>query len=207
MRRWYLAAFSLVVATTAWGGPPSGRVVRIERERVAADAAPLVCDIYESLRGLCIGRLPRNGELLTIVDEARLIAQVTISKVELDPSQRCDGLWSVAVEVLHGDLSQRSSDRIGVIDGVGDPRGLRKLEASEIGGSPSGNSEEVPILAIDRNGDRRPDVVVTKYPCDVNGHPAQSAPEHCLDVWSRRNTGTFARTSQTNLTACSAVRP
>ena len=196
MRRWSLVL--LLVGTAS--ANPSGRIVRIERERAANDAGPLVCDIYESLHGLCIGRAPKHGDVVTIVDDAQVLAEATIRKMDHD-GQSCDDLWSVTVELVHGNIAQQNHDRIGVVDGAGDARGLRKLEASEIGGSPSGNPEEMPILAIDRNNDRRADIVVTRYPCDGSGRPAANAPDHCLDVWSRRAQG-FVKTSQTNLTAC-----
>jgi hypothetical protein len=202
MRRWWWLAVFCV--GTAWGAP--GRIVRIERERAAPDAGPLICDVYESLHGLCIGRMPRAGELVTIVDEGQVLAQATIAKAEHDV-QRCDGLWNITVELVHGDVSQTSTDRIGVVDTSGDPRMLRKLQSSEIGGSPSGNPEETPILAIDRNGDRRGDIIVTRYPCDLAGRPSLGAPDHCLDVWTRRGPSAYVRTSQTNLTACANNRP
>jgi len=185
-----LIATVIVVGTTLplWAAPPPGKVVRVERRRSNADdVVPIVCEVKSDPSGFCIGQSPSIGDRGFVVDDTHVIAELKVAKVtSLNPS--CDMLWSVSFEVTSGDLaSVRSSKSIAIVSAKGDHRGARRVPEDRVT-SPSSNSNERVIVAIDRDKDAQIDLYVTAYQCDANGIAvspgSQNAVDNCVDVWS-----------------------
>ena len=197
-----LLLIASVVGSTmlAWAAPPPGKVVRVERRRSGADdVAPTVCEVKSDPSGFCIGKSPVVGDRGVVVDDTHVIAELRVAKIaSLNPS--CDMLWSVSFEVTSGDLSGvRSSKSIAILSAKGDHRAARRVPEDRVQ-SPSSNTNERVIVAVDRDKDAQIDLYVTAYQCDASGNAvapgSQSAVDNCVDVWShteklpRRNSHT-----------------
>ncbi|MEJ7602965.1 MAG: hypothetical protein WKG01_34070 [Kofleriaceae bacterium] len=197
-----LLAIASVVGTTmlASAAPPPGKVVRVERRRANADeAAPTVCEVKSDPSGFCIGKSPLVGDRGVVVDDTHVIAELKVAKIaSLNPS--CDMLWSVTFEITSGDLSSvRSSKSIAIVSAKGDHRSARRVPEDRVQ-SPSSNTNERVIVAVDRDKDAQVDLFVTAYQCDASGNAvaagSQHAVDNCVDVWShtekqpRRNSHT-----------------
>lgn len=208
MQRLVLLGCTLI-ATVASAEAPHGRVLKIERPRSSPVSAPLLCEIKSDLRGTCIGRTPRIGEVVMVVDESTVVAEVEIRK--FDPySTSCDVLWNITTEIRRGNIGPgRSSRAIGVADPAIQSERVHKLADSDVQSSaPSGNTEEKVMAAIDRDGDRQADIMLTTYKCDSNGTASLSGGDDCIDIWGRdvprdgSSTGKMRRTSQSRLGVC-----
>jgi hypothetical protein len=195
MRR--LVLFTPILAVAVASASPSGKVIRIERPRSSLKAPPLICTITPDLRGTCLGRQPKLGDMVHLVDESTTIAELEIRKFE-PVNTRCETVWKIVTEVKTGSVgSGRSIRAFGVVDPELTPHST-KLPESELGGIslPGGNPHEQVIVGIDRDGDHQADILITAYKCDG------SSTEDCLDVWSR-DRDKMRRTSQgTNIMTC-----
>lgn len=207
MRRLVVLLGCTLIATVASAEGPAGRVLKIERPRSSPVTAPLLCEIKADLRGTCIGRAPRLGETVVVVDDSTVVAEVEIKKLE-PYSTSCDVLWNITTEVRRGNVGGRSSRSIGVADPTLQGDRVHKMAETELQGAPSGNPDEKVMAAIDRDGDRQADIVLTAYKCDTNGAASSMGGDDCIDVWGRdiprdgSSTGKMKRTSQSRLGIC-----
>ncbi len=188
----------LLIAAVAAAGP-TGKVVRIERPRANPKSAPLLCEVKGDLRGTCIGRTPKIGEIVMIVDETSVVAEVEIRKFDAY-SSHCDVLWNITTDLRKGNVGTVSSHRV---IGVADPTlssSVRRVPESDVHGVTNSSDEKI-ITAIDRDGDSQPDIVLTAYRCDASGNASSTPTDDCIDIWSREQ-GKMKRTSQTRVAAC-----
>lgn len=192
-----LIGVALVLCSAAAAAGPSGRVVRVERSS-RSRAAPRVCEIHGQA-GNCIGEAPRSGQIVSVLDEHRVVADVQIVEVtRFSPS--CPTVWMVKTRVIRG--APADSDGIGVIDPSLDPSRARVIDRSHLPPSPSGSPDEEVWRAIDRDGDGDPDILITRLGCDPSGRTASGGAAYCVDVWARTG-ARMTRTAQVDLTQCS----
>jgi hypothetical protein len=188
------------VAAPRAKGKGKGRVVRVERARGSA-VTPRVCDVRADKAGTCIGTEPSIGELVTVLDENGVIAEVRITEAtpfSTGGTASCTSLWNIKSEVVRGDMSAIPLRTIGVVDPEIHPRKGRMLGRDQFPASPSGRNDEQVVVAVDRDGDREADIVLTQTACDSSsGLPGGS----CLDEWARVN-GHMVRVQQTNFAVC-----
>lgn len=194
-----IGAFALIGAARA-APRAKGKVIRIERARGSA-AIPRVCDVRGDTGGTCLGTQPVVGEIVTVLDENGVIAEVRIIEAtafSTGSTNNCQSLWSIKTESVKGDLASIPLRTIGVVDPEVDPRKGRMLPRDQFPPPPSGRSDEQVVVAIDRDGDRSSDIVLTQSQCDgASPVPGGS----CIDEWARVN-GRMVRVQQTNFATC-----
>ena len=202
-RAWPVAALLAIgaVALPAVGAPPParprGRVVRVERER-GSKVTPRICDVQADKNGNCFGEEPKLGDIITLLDENGVIGEARITEVTAFAlagrgGKGCDGLWSVKVDFLRGDLANMVSRTMGVIDPAINPRLGRMIPKDQLT-APSGRSDETPAVGFDRDGDRIADVILSQSTCDGSG-------SMCIEEWLRVD-GRMQRVHQVNFQSC-----
>lgn len=200
MRR--LAVLLVGVAATAAvaAARPRGKVVRVERSR-ASSAPPRVCEIHVDGAGVCFGSEPMVGDLVMVMDEAGVIAETKISEAKAfstGSNQVCNALWNVKSDLVRGDLTNVSSRNFGVVDAEIHAQKGRIFGKDQFPPSPSGDVNDVVMIAVDREGDRTPDIIVVQSNCDGAAPGSGGA---CLDAWARVK-GRMVRVQQTNFATC-----
>jgi hypothetical protein len=191
----------LAFTATAAGDPRSGKVVRVER-RLQKSGPIRVCEVKPNGSGMCFGDAPASGDLIEVVDEQQVFAEVRIGEVNAQ-SASCDSMWNIKGEVLRGDLTNSQWGRsIGVVDTRLDRRSARKIAEDHLPPPPSGRTDERVIGAIDRTGAGSIDIVLTQYGCDGNGTPNPQGNEQCFELWSRDQPAGWHRVRQMLLTPC-----
>jgi hypothetical protein len=175
---------------------PSGRVVRVERTGISR-IAPRLCDIHGDA-GNCVGDEPRPGQIVVVLDEHHVVAEVQILEAA-SFSASCAMLWTVKTRTLRG--STVEGDGIGVIDPGLDPSRAHLIERAHLPGSPSGSPDDEVWRAIDRDGDGAADILITRYNCDASGRSTSTSVTSCLDLWARTG-ARMTRTTQLNFAQC-----
>jgi len=179
---------------------PKGKVVRIERQRGTA-VTPRVCDVRADKAGTCLGPEPTIGELITVLDETGVIAEVRISEAtafSTGGNNACQSLWNIKTEVVRGDLTSIPMRTIGVVDPEVHPRKGRMMPKEQFPPPPSGRNDEQVVVAVDRDGDRTADIVLTQNACEGTGSVPGGS---CIDEWARVN-GRLVKVQQTNFATC-----
>ncbi len=175
---------------------PSGRVVRVERSG-GSRIPPRLCEIRGD-SGNCIGDEPRAGQIVAVLDEHRVVAEVQILEAtSFSPS--CPMLWTVKTRLLRG--APTDNDEIGVIDPSLDTARARLINRAQLPSSPSGLLDDEVWRAIDRDGDGAADILITRYGCDSSGRPTSAGSPLCIDLWARTG-ARMTRTTQLNLALC-----
>jgi len=186
---------ALVFWTAVAAAGPSGRVVRVERSGISR-VAPRLCAVHGEA-GNCVGDEPRVGQIVTVLDEHHVIAEVGI--VEVTGSLGCPMLWSVKTRAVRGVVVD--SEIFGIIDPGLDPNRARVLDRGHMPPSPSGAVDEDVWRAIDRDGDGAADILITRFGCDSAGRPVSGAPPYCVAIWTRTG-ARMTRTTQLNFAQC-----
>ncbi len=191
----------LACAASAGAEPRSGKVVRVER-RLQKSGPIRLCEIKANGGGQCFGDRPSDGDVIAVLDEQQVFAEIKIVHIEPMNAQ-CDSMWTVTGDVLRGDLSGSQWGRsIGVIDTRLDRRNARKLPEDRLPTAPSGRPEEKVIGAIDRTGSGAPDIDLTAFQCDSNGQASTQGNEQCFEIWSHDQPGGWHRVRQMLLSPC-----
>jgi len=192
-----VGAFALPAA----GAPRAkGKVIRVERQRGTA-VTPRVCDVRADKAGTCLGPEPQIGEVITVLDENGVIAEVRIVEAvafSTGGSNACQSLWNIKTEVVRGDLTTIPLRTIGVVDPEVHPRKGRMMPKEQFPLPPSGRSDEQVVVAVDRDGDRTADIVLTQNACDGTNAVQGGS---CIDEWARVN-GRLIKVQQTNFATC-----
>jgi len=175
-----IVGVALTLAATVAVAAANGRVVRIVRSGAGPGAAPRLCEIRGD-GGNCVGEEPKPGQMVTVLDERHVIAEVQIIEAN-SLLAGCRNLWSVKTRVVHGGAAD--SDGIGVIDPSINPSRARMLDKNRLPASPSGQPGEEVWRAIDRDGDGTADILITRYSCDASSRPVAGS-TYCIDVWER----------------------
>lgn len=187
------------VASAAVAAPrPHGKVVRVERQR-ASSAAPRICEVHVDGSGVCFGAQPMVGDLVMVMDENGVIAETKVSEAlafQTSSTMTCNALWNIKSDLVRGDLANVSSRNFGVVDPEIHPRKGHTLSKDLFPPSPSGDAADIVMIAVDRDGDRSADIIVTQSNCDNTG-----AGGTCLDAWTRQK-GRMVRVQQTNFATC-----
>lgn len=176
---------------------PGGRVVRVERSG-GSQIPPRLCEVHADT-GNCVGEQPRAGQIVAVLDEHHVAAEVQILEAtSFSPS--CPMLWTVKTRLLRG--TPGDSDGIGVIDPGLDLARAHLINRTQLPSSPSGMPDDEVWRAIDRDGDGAADILITRYGCDSAGRPAASAGStFCVDLWARTG-ARMTRTTQLNFALC-----
>ena len=184
------------MALTAWASP-RGRVVRVERSRSLSNVIPILCELRQDMSGMCVGGTPPQiGDVVLVVDETRMIAEVRITSAQR-LSQKCDTMWSVSGEIVRGDMAAAQRRKsIGLIDPTLDRRATRKVDEKTIP-SPSDDPQGSVGLGVDRDGDGTADLVLTQSRCQAQA----GGGNECIDLWTKREKG-MTRAWTTNLRNC-----
>ncbi len=181
---------------------PHGKVVRVERQR-AANSPPRVCEIHVDGAGVCFGAEPIVGDLVMVMDENGVVATTKVTEAKpfqtgSGSNQVCNALWNVKSELVRGDLTSVSSRNFGVVDAEIHPQKGRIFAKDQFPASPSGDANDVVMIAVDREGDRSADIIVVQSNCDGTSPGGSGA---CLDTWSRVKSR-MVRVQQTNFATC-----
>lgn len=199
-RLWCLVLVGALALPAIAAPRAKGRVVRVERSRSTA-AVPRICEVRTDHTGMCLGPRPAAGDMISVIDETGVVAQVRITEIETYPAgsttPSCDGLWGIKSELVRGDLSVIPIRGIGLLATDVHPRKARVMPSDQFPPPPSGRSDEKTLAAIDRDGDRDADVVVTQSTC---GGTSSAGP--CLDQYARMGGGRMVHVYQINLATC-----
>lgn len=186
----------VIWSATAVAGP-SGRVVRVERVGAGAPISPRLCEVRGDT-GTCIGDEPQPGQMVLVLDERHVVAEVQIVEAA-GVMASCANLWSVKTRAVRGVATD--AEGIGVIDPSVDPSRARVLDQHHLPPSPSGLPGDEVWRAIDRDGDGAADILITRYSCDAAGKPVAGGGASCINVWSRAG-AKLTRTTQLNFARC-----
>ena len=188
----------LVALTAIVAAAPHGKVVRIERPRASAAVAPILCNVKPDLKGMCVGGEPRRGDVVAVLDDQKVVAEVRILTAKT-PGAQCESLWNVSVELIRGDLQRaRHSQTFGVIDAGLDEKLAKPVHDKNALQLPNQDPTTQAFAGVDRDGNGSADIVLAF----VNCAGAQGMSWECFEVWSRRNQ-TLTRTFSGNLKGCS----
>ncbi len=191
-----------VAVSAASAAPrPHGKVVRVERQR-GSTAPPRVCEIHTDGGGVCFGSEPLVGDIVMVMDENGVVAETKISEAKPfqtgSGNQVCNALWNVKSELVRGDLASVSARNFGVVDAEIHPQKGRIFGKDQYPPSPSGDANDVVMIAVDREGDKKADIIVVQSNCDGANQGGGGA---CLDAWARVK-GRMIRVQQTNFATC-----
>lgn len=175
----------LAIATPAFAR--DGKVVRVERPFVKG--GPIrICEVSRDASGLCIGERAKIDDIIAVVDETQVLAEVRVVDVTSQGGSACDAIWKFRGELLRGDVSNVSWARaLGVIDSRLDRRSAHKLPEDKLPQAPA--TEEHVIGAVARGSGAEPDIELTQYTCDANAQPTQQGSDVCFRLWSREASG------------------
>lgn len=191
-----LVACSLGALALPAAAGPSGRVVRVERSG-GSRIPPRLCEVHGDA-GNCVGDEPRPGQIVAVLDERQVVAEVQILEAtSFSPS--CPMLWTVKTRLLRG--ATTDNDGIGVIDPSLDLARAHLINRTQLPSSPSGMPDDEVWRAIDRDGDGAADILITRYGCDASGRPASAGNAFCIDLWARTG-ARMTRTTQLNSALC-----
>lgn len=195
-----LACVILAVLSSTVAAAPEGRVVRIERQRIK-QTAPILCEVKENLTGTCVGGDPQRGDMIAVVDEKRLLAEVRIESAK--GSTNCPTVYEIKVELVRGALSRRSR-AIGFVDPATDVRAARYVSDEKEMTIPNADPDTKSFAGIDRNGDGSADIVLAFARCPGVASTAGSSGIECLEIWAKQpNAKQMTKTWHANLRNCS----
>lgn len=191
----------LVLPAAAARPRRAGEIVRLERPRITARVPIQICPVILPGKPMftCFGgRAPKAGARFTLLDRHGYRGSVRVVRsapVKPDPCH---------LESIH-DVTFERIDSAGPIAAVtggrrGDPMvavrapGLERMRSRVVIhpqiSSPGGKGQSV-WMAIDRDGDRAADLVVTAYDCS-RAHPpptlrlpGKRVRRYCIDYWVR----------------------
>lgn len=210
MRRKLSREVRLLGAAIAWGclfAPSAtarprraGEVVRLERPSIRAAMSIRICPVILPNRSqfTCFGgAAPKSGSEFTLLDLRgyRGKARVLRSRsVKPDPCH-LDEIHDVTFKHIDAPgtvgaiVGRRGGPMVAVRAPGIDPARSRVMRRGSVR-SPGGKGQAV-WLAIDRDGDREPDLVVTAYNCS-RAHPpppmrvpGKHVRSYCIDYWVR----------------------
>jgi hypothetical protein len=200
MVRLALVLVAAVYVVPAMAAPRArGKVVRVERTR-SATIAPRICDVRGDRGGTCLGTQPQLGDVVNLLDETGVVAQARIADVTpVSASSRtttCESMWTIRTDVVRGDLSGLTPRTLGVVDPDLHLQRAHLVPRDQLPPSPTGRDDDTVLAAIDRDGDRTADLVLTQTTCE-----ASLGGGLCLEQWARID-GRFKRVQQTNFASC-----
>jgi hypothetical protein len=200
-----LIAGGLAASTIALARPPRrGKVVRVERPRLAARESLRACMFNTSPAGeklICFGMVPPEiGDTFNVMDDTGYRGRVRVTKVDMGEYDTCQIGVSQDVKFEYEDragappTSQPSPWSNGLaLRGVDLDASMAKVVADHSTlKSPSGKDETI-WMAIDLSGDGFPDMISTWYDgCDnpsLRPTPpaAKSVKPLCLDYWLKED--------------------
>ncbi len=124
-----------------------------------------------------------------MLDENGVIAEVRITEAaafSTGGSNACQSLWNIKTEIARGDLASIPLRTTGVVDPEVHLRKGRMMPKEQFPQLPSGCSNEQVVVAVDRDGDRTADIVLTQNASDgASPVPGGS----CIDEWARVKVG------------------
>ncbi|MDX2087382.1 MAG: hypothetical protein SFX73_06015 [Kofleriaceae bacterium] len=193
------AFVAVAIGTLATAAPRTrGKVVRVERAR-GGTGVPKICEIRTDRGGTCFGSAPAIGDVVSVIDESGVIAEARISRVSAYSARTampCEVIWEISTELLRGNLATMNTQSVGLVDNAVHPTRARMLARENFPPSPTGRAEDVVARAIDRDGDRQPDLIITQSQCDD-----LSAGAGCIDQWVRAG-GKLTRVQQITFASC-----
>lgn len=176
----------------------AGRVVRVERPRLAAPDPVHLCMVANPAesRMTCYGKSPPEpGSRFALLDEGGVRGRVIVREATRSSVDACQlgTAHDVVIETEDGTLTAGSSAASYYIVAV------RGVEVGERGRllrdlpvrAPSGRSTENVWTIIDRDGDGEADLLGTAFDCAAEVHdlPAARTGQRldtvCIDYWSR----------------------
>jgi hypothetical protein len=171
---------------------PRGKVVRIERARTFPLVTPVICfQVQTDGTGLCVGPQPKQGDVIVLVDETQVLAEVRIDTMT-KAMATCDAVWQVSGSVIKGDVNAgRRTKTMGLIDAGIDRNAARRVPEDKI---PKPAPDTRVEIGIDRDGDGQADMLVAQGSCPGIGN-------ECIEFWSRRPKG-LERVWSSNLRVC-----
>jgi hypothetical protein len=173
----------------------SGRVVRVERPRLAAPEPVHLCMVGEA-KMTCYGKTPpERGSRFTVIDESGVRGRVVVRDSSRSTFDACQlgTAHDVVIEPEEGALPsgvQSSSYYIVAVRGVEVGAHGRLLRDVPLR-APSGRPTENVWTVIDRDGDGEADLLGTAFDCasEVQDLPVARAGQKldtvCIDYWSR----------------------
>ena len=127
--------------------------------------------------------------MLIDVEDRTISGELVIDSVSEDSELKSIGLCvSSGVRSVTGSITaaQRGRTLVGLRGGRLNPRRARVLAGAS---APSGRADEAVELAVDADGNGRPDLIVTQYTCDAGGAPSSGAQARCIDTYMEQSGG------------------
>jgi hypothetical protein len=195
-------------------GKRPGKVVRVERPRLIAQAAIRICPVPfpDRSKGTCYGGAPEIGDSATLFDfEGNYLGALRVLAVEPSDTDSCqsgsifDFTYELAAPAAPAPPS-RIPYALGVFGMKIDPARSRLVtgDRSRLP-VPEGAGKAQPWMGLDQDGDDSVDMVVTAFECkDVTPPPgagSKAAETYCLDYWQGKK-GSFTQTRRDLLYTC-----
>ena len=171
-----------LVAAASAAPRRKGKVVRIARTEPAVSTSLRFCQLHDLDVGTC-PREVRVGEVGWVLDADGTYGQASIT--EASPFVDACGTpttWNVTIDMSQLTRRDYSYSALLVLDHpLSDAS--RLLPTSQA--PPAGRPGELVSQVLDDDGDGQGDVMITAFPCDERGRPAQGfAITHtCTDYW------------------------
>jgi len=200
------AGVLLASALLLGGAPPAraaphGRVVRVERNTISV--VPRFCSMGGRRgEGTCFGQ-PREGEVIEVVDQmgktvrGTFVIESVTEAAELAALGLCVSTGVRTVRGAYGNGADEGGRAWG-LRGVKLNRKVARLVDAQ---PPSGRTDESVNVALDVDGNGRPDVILTQYSCDASGAPSSSGDGRCFDTYMEQHGG-MRRVQQDILKTC-----
>jgi hypothetical protein len=181
---------------------PAGRVVRIERAQLGVVPRLGVMGISRG-QSMCLGQ-PRAGERVALID---IEDKAVHGELVIDSVGEENELAALGLCVSSGAHSVKGT----ITPPIGEGRSLVGLRGARLNrrvarvltgiSPPSGRTGESVELAVDADGNGRPDLIVTQYACDATGTPSASGEGRCIDTYMDQH-GAMRRVLQESVGTC-----
>lgn len=217
---WIAAAVAatLICLAPAPGAPTPakrpGKVVRVERPRLATRPAVRICPVPfpDRSKGTCYGGAPAIGDSAALFDfEGNYLGGLRVLSVEPSDTDSCqtgsifDFTYDLGAAAAAA-LPSRIPYALAVFGMEIDPARSRLITADRTKlPVPEGAGKAQPWMGLDQDGDDSVDMVVTAFECkDVTPPPgagSKAAETYCLDYWQGKK-GSFTQTRRDLLYTC-----
>jgi hypothetical protein len=192
-------ALAAVTAPLAEGAP-RGRVVRVERRKVAPP--PRYCELPARGQAVCLGS-PREGDRVTVlVADRAIVGSFVIDDVGKATELYDRGLCSdTGISAVKGRGMRGTADPYADLVGLrGAALGARARVVTNFV-SPENHADAIVLAAVDGDGDGDADIAVIRYRCDATGASVPDGEFLCYDTFVEER-GRMKRSSQDIFRAC-----
>ncbi len=170
-------------------GKRRGKVVRVERTRLAGVGKPRTCGNVRPDAATCYGSPPEVDEIGTVVDDTGQKGTVRVLSVTPMPDGCGNSVsWEIQTAPQSGDLSAATYTWALLFD-VDTTTRTRVMYNNGNIPVPSNRPGENLWYAFDHDTDDIADFMITYYSCDATGGPLPSSSGYCMVYYGREEVG------------------